>query len=674
MKVKQSIMATAEEVLGKERGTTRNHWFDEECAEVTERENEAYRKMQTRRTRLAVEEYQERRREEKRIHKAKKREYLNRELQEIENLNREQEFRQFYKKSNFTRKSYKPQTTQCKNAQGDLLSTRREVLDRWVEHFNTLLNTGNVPENEPPEMENDNQDPGNNEDQQVPPTMNEVREAIKKLANHKSPGSDNLPAELLKGDSEELIVAIYKLLSEIWTQKILPEEWKIGIICTIHKKGDVLECSNYRGITLLNAAYKVFSIILGKRIRPYAEREVGRYQAGFRGGKSTIHQISTLRQILEKTQEYGISTHHIFVDFKAAYDTIKRKELYAAMRQLNIPNHLVNLTQLTLEKVECRVRVGGDISEPFETTNGLRQGDALSCILFNIALEKVVRSAGVTMTGTIYNKSTQILAYADDIDIIGITEAAVTEAYIALKHAAREMGLVININKTKYMLAAAQPARERQRPLSIENEEIESVREFVYLGSLVNSQNDTTSEVKRRVLMANRCYFGLASQLSSQNISRSTKVKLYKTLIRPVLTYGSETWALTKRDENILGCFERKILRKIYGAVNENGGWRRRYNFELYRLFKDPDIVKTVKLGRLRWVGHVMRMEESEPARKTLLGKPVGQRRRGRPRIRFMDNVDSDLKNIGIRAWRRRALNRDSWKEVLEEAKAHNGL
>ncbi|CAG9834596.1 unnamed protein product, partial [Diabrotica balteata] len=115
----------------------------------------------------------------------------------------------------------------------------------------------------------------------------------------------------------------------------------------------------------------------------------------------------------------------------------------------------------------------------------------------------------------------------------------------------------------------------------------------------------------------------------------------------------------------MLGCFERKILRRIYGAVNENGVWRRRYNFELYRIYQEPDIVKHIKIGRLRWVGHVMRMEQTDPARKTLLDRPIGQRRRGRPRTRFLDNIDQDMRNMEIRAWRRKAMDRDDWKKFL---------
>jgi hypothetical protein len=84
---------------------------------------------------------------------------------------------------------------------------------------------------------------------------------------------------------------------------------------------------------------------------------------------------------------------------------------------------------------------------------------------------------------------------------------------------------------------------------------------------------------------------------------------LYKTLICTVLTYGSETWMLSKKSENALSIFERKILRRIYGPLQDNGQWRFRYNKELYELYGEPDFVTCIKLKRLQWAGHVRRME-----------------------------------------------------------------
>ena len=123
--------------------------------------------------------------------------------------------------------------------------------------------------------------------------------------------------------------------------------------------------------------------------------------------------------------------------------------------------------------------------------------------------------------------------------------------------------------------------------------------------------------------------------LKSKIIKRSAKMEIYKTLIRPVVTYGSETWTLTKSDENLLRIFERKILRKIYGPILEGDIWRTRNNEELNRSINGEDIVKFIKAQRIRWLWHVKRMEEGAMPRKVIEGRLFIERRKGRPRLRY---------------------------------------
>jgi hypothetical protein len=128
----------------------------------------------------------------------------------------------------------------------------------------------------------------------------------------------------------------------------------------------------------------------------------------------------------------------------------------------------------------------------------------------------------------------------------------------------------------------------------------ETVYSFTYLGSEVNYKNNISVNIQKRILSANRCFHGLRKHLKSHLISRKTKTLMYKVLVRPVLTYASETWTLSKTDERLLNVFERRILRCIFVAVQENGVWRKRYNHELYELFNEPDIVKYNKTD---WAG-----------------------------------------------------------------------
>jgi hypothetical protein len=109
-------------------------------------------------------------------------------------------------------------------------------------------------------------------------------------------------------------------------------------------------------------------------------------------------------------------------------------------------------------------------------------------------------------------------------------------------------------------------------------------------------------------------------------------MKIYKTLIRPVVIYGSETWTLTSEIENVLRTFERKILRKIFGPVQDRRGWRIRYDEEPEELIKNEDIVRFIKACRISWLGHVVRMSDDAMRKRILYGKLFCTRKRGRPK------------------------------------------
>jgi hypothetical protein len=128
----------------------------------------------------------------------------------------------------------------------------------------------------------------------------EVQLAIDKLKSHKSPGIDQIPAELIKVGGRTLCFEIHKRITSIWKREKLPEEWTESIIVPIHKKGDKTDCNKYRGISLLPTTYKILSNILLSRLIPYPKDIIGDYQCGFRRNRSIIDHIFCIRQVLEK--------------------------------------------------------------------------------------------------------------------------------------------------------------------------------------------------------------------------------------------------------------------------------------------------------------------------------------------------------------------------------------
>jgi hypothetical protein len=133
------------------------------------------------------------------------------------------------------------------------------------------------------------------------------------------------------------------------------------------------------------------------------------------------------------------------------------------------------------------------------------------------------------------------------------------------------------------------------------------------------------------------------------------KVRIYKTIILPVVLYGCETWSLTVREEHKLRVFENRVLRRIFGPKRNRvtGGWRKLHNEELHNLYSSPGIIRIIKSRRMRWVGHAARMGEKRNVYRLLVGKPEGKRLLGRPRHRWIDNIKMDLLEIGVNvvAW-----------------------
>jgi hypothetical protein len=143
-----------------------------------------------------------------------------------------------------------------------------------------------------------------------------VETAIKKLKINKTRESVGITTELIKRGGIERNNRLYQLVRRIWADEELPYECNLVIICQILKKGNPMTCSNYRGLLLLNIAYKILSYILYVRLSEYTARIIRKYHCGFRKGKSTINEIFSLSQIMEKTAEYQIGVHHLFIDFK----------------------------------------------------------------------------------------------------------------------------------------------------------------------------------------------------------------------------------------------------------------------------------------------------------------------------------------------------------------------
>ena len=200
--------------------------------------------------------------------------------------------------------------------EGNLLTEEEALRERWKQHFEEVLNRPNPPTTlqttEPEEIETI---------RTGPITEAEIRKAIQALKNSKAPGIDAITAELLKADLPTTLTSLKNLFLHIWDKEEVPSQWNKGLIAKVPKKGDLTNCSCWRGITLMSVPAKVMGKVIANRIREGIDRKLRQEQAGFRSGHGTTEHIHTLRTIVEQANEWNANLYSCFMDYEKAFDS-----------------------------------------------------------------------------------------------------------------------------------------------------------------------------------------------------------------------------------------------------------------------------------------------------------------------------------------------------------------
>lgn len=658
MKLKACLNKTAQNVLGTEQKQKQTQWWNEKCKELVRRKTEARDKYMKTGDDNDKENYRKARNEANHGIREVKNQWMNHKLQTAENQMKNNNTRKFYqdiKKMN-TIKSTR-QTTKMKNKHGKTAETEEEEKQIWEEYFKTMLtedktqrrNLGVGQEEERCER-----------NEQISIAEQDIKEIIKKLKNGKTPGPDGINNELIKYGGNRVVKEIHELINQIWDMEHVPEEWGIGAIYPIHKKGDKQICDNYRGITLLNSTYKMLTTTIHNKLMENIT--IPEYQNGFAKGKSTIDAIHMMKQILQKTTEHNQKVIIIFIDFKKAFDSINRQQLMGIIHSLEIPTKVKAMINVVTEKTTTSVITRSGQTREFETNIGIRQGDILSATLFTIVIEHILRN--IQRKGTLRNKPLQIIAYADDITVIAKQKYLLEETMREIMEEGRKIGLYINTEKTKVMITGD----DETSSIKIGNHMYECVKTFKYLGVTINKKGTNTDEIAEKIQAAHRAYYVNRKSLTNKTLRRKTKLGIYKTIIRPILMYAAETLTLTKQDRNKIEIAERAILRKLTGPNKmDDGTIRRKTNQELEDVMEGENIIRKIKKQRLRWAGHIMRMDPDTILRQLTDWQPTSNRKRGRPRENWLQQVEDDLKHLGITEWKKKARNRRKWREFIKQ-------
>ena len=495
-----------------------------------------------------------------------------------------------------------------------------------------------------------------------PPTKSEIMQAIIAMKNGKAAGPDGITAEMLKADKEFSTDELFDLFTRIWGEEVLPTDWKRGWIVKIPKKGDITDCNNYRGITLLSVPGKVFCRVLLNRIQATVDNLLRVNQAAYRSGCSTIDMIFTLQCIIEKCLEYNAELWTVFVDFRKAFDSVHRESLWAILRHYGIPQKIVSLIQLLYEGFECQV-LEGDPTEPFAVKSGVRQGCILSPMLFCITIDYLMRKVSTGKTGIRWTLWSVLedLDFADDLALVSTTKSHAQVKLDKLRLEASHLGLQLNAKKTE-VLAINQAEEDK---VLVDDAPLNMIDQFTYLGRVLG-RGGSRADYRRRLQLARKRFAQFSSIWSSRKLKLKLKLQLFHVLVLSVLLYAAETWALTDVDELLLARFHRRCLRRILGIYWPNVI----SNEDLYDQCNTQDLSETLRRRRLSWLGHVFRMSGGKLPRTALCWNPVGgTRSKGRPMVTWDRRVRKDLTLMDL-SWHEASLlakDRSRWREITSQ-------
>lgn len=229
-----------------------------------------------------------------------------------------------------------------------------------------------------------------------------------------------------------------------------------------------------------------------------------------------------------------------------------------------VPYKLLRLIILTSTNNKARVKVNV-LSDQFDVLSGVKQGDPLSAIIINIEMNTVLKQMDTReLTST---RLKQIMAYADHIARTARTTQALIKTINQLKLLSPPPGLTVNGKKRKFLQCSRKAKRDEY--LKVYDTQIEAVHSFKYLGSILNGRNEMDEEMKERIALGNGTYYANSTLFKSQLLTKRINLNYIFTIIRPIVTYGSEAWVVREMNKGKWVVIERKILRKIFGSTRE---------------------------------------------------------------------------------------------------------
>ena len=648
--IKLIYKETAEKILGKQKSKKAKPWISQETIDMADRKKTARKKKDT-------SEYDKLKREIKTQLKEDKAKWLESQCEEIDEFDRRNKSKEMFDQiKKVQKKEFHVKQITVNDEAGEPIVDPDLIMKRW-EQYGEKLFTSSTTSAEKTKIENFEKEPS--------PSIREVENALKSIKIGKSPGLDNIPAELIKIGGEHATKVLHSLCCSIWETCQWPNDWKQQELVMLHKAGSVKECGNYRTIALLSHTSKILLGIILNRLKAKVEFELADEQAGFRPGRGTGDMLCAIQAVLEKLnamKKDQQDAYVIFIDYSKAFDNVHHDNLVQTLLNMGFPPHLVALIQSLYTDQNAKIRWNGTHTSPFNIAKGVRQGCILSPHLFSIYTEQVMRDSDTDIQGIkVGGRKVSNLRYADDTALCAQSHQEASYLINKVNEVGQEKSLKLNVKKTKTFYIGDD---DNYEPIKIGSEDLERVEHFKYLGSTKTSDAYCTKDVNIRIAMGKQRMVELTTIWNDKNISLKLKLKLLKCLIWTVITYGAEGWTLRQTDVKKLESAEMWLYRRLLRVKWDD----KRTNVSiLEELGVHRELVSIVMKRKLTYFGHTVRNDKCTLMKDILQGSLEGGRKRGRPRINYHMNI-KEWTGLSTPAIYSTARRRDDWRDVVRQA------